>query len=252
MTGFRVKSPIGKAFKQLGTIRASAFEPDVLQFLKRSLTTAVKLTPARNLATIRRNQAKQYARRINYIPSYHTLENPTLIVNQDDQHWLMVDSKWYRADLWRLPDEIYVVYSQLMQERLRRMEYEEGEFIDDRAQARYLFKRSWYEIGESAGITVSVPSGTIESHTRRKPPMNPPRGYAQKRGGKSVYSVVIRNPFLDQTSSGGATPLATEQYKPFNGQDIIEQAMAQHRSAFEQKVADRAEKFIVNALAKLI
>lgn len=252
MTGFRVKSPIGKAFKAIGGIRASEFAPDVSLFLKRSLGTAIQLTPARSLATIKKNQRKQYRNRINYIPSYHVLYDPSLIVKDDDSQWLFREGKWYRPDVWNLPMDVWNDYETLNRERERRMEKSESEFIEERAQARFLFKRSWYEIGESAGISVTCPANVRESVTRRTPPLNPPRGYAQKRGGKDVYSIVVRNPFLDQTSSGGHAPLATAQYKMFNGQDIIGRAMAMHRPAFQKSVAKRTESFILKLLKRFL
>lgn len=256
MTGFRVKSPVLKVFKDLGkSVRASQFEPDVLQFLKRSLTTAVQITPMRSLSVIRRNQRKQYQRRVNYIPSFHELTDPSLRVNDNGEEWLYRQGKWYRPDLWHLTNEVWSDYETLNRERERRMNKSESEFIDERAQSRFLFKKTWWEIGQSAGIDVACPAQVKTSFTRRKPPLNPPRGYAQKRGGKDVFSVVVRNPFLDQTSAGGHTPLSTQQYKPFSGQQIINRAMDQHRPAFEKKVADRNIKLILKVLkfiAKII
>lgn len=249
LTGFRVKSPIAKVFKNLrGSVKASAFEPDVVQFLKRSLTTAIQLTPARSTTLIRRAQKKQYAHRINYIPSFHTVENPTLIVNKNDEHWVYYNGSWYHANLWRLNAEVSGIYDDLLRERERRMQTGEQQFIDGRMQARFLFKRSWWEIGQSVGIDVACSPDVKQSHTRRAPPLNPPRGYAQKRGGKSVFSIVVRNPFLDQTSPGGHAPLSTEQYKPFSGEAIIGTAMDKHRPAFEEKVAQRQTKAILKVL----
>lgn len=253
MTGFRVKSNVSGAFKAIGELRAKAFEQDVKTFLKRSLTTAIQLTPARNLNTIRAAQKKQYARRINYIPSYHTLEDPTLIVKDDDTQWLYREGRWYRPDIWQLPDDVWNDYEVLNRERERRMETSQSEFIDMRGQSRFLFRKSWWEIGVSAGVSVACPAEVRNGTTRRrKPPLNPPKGYAQARGGKDVYSIVIRNPFLDETSSGGHTPLATEQYKKFNGQEIIGRAMAQHRPAFEKEIAKRTKTSILDILKRFL
>lgn len=252
MTGFRVKSNISGAFKAIGGVRAKQFEPDVKTFLKRSLTTAITLTPARNLNTITAAQRKQYAHRINYIPSYHTLEDPTLIVKDDDSQWLYRGGKWYRPDIWQLPDDAWIDYEALNSERERRMQTSQSEFIEVRGRARFLFRKSWWEIGASAGVSVACPAEVRNAQTRRrKPPLNPPKGYAQSRGGKDVYSIVVRNPFLAQVSGGGHTPLATEQYKPFDGQQIIGRAMDQHRAAFEKDVAKRSKSLILGALGKL-
>lgn len=253
MTGFRVKSNVTGALKAIGGIRAKQFEPEVKTFLKRSLTTAIQLTPARNLNTITASQKKQYEHRVNYIPSYHTLEDPTLIVKEDDTRWLYRQGKWYRPDIWNLPSDVWSDYTMLNNERERRLETSQSDFIAARGQARFLFRKSWWEIGQSAGVSVACPSEVRNALTRRrKPPLNPPRGYAQERGGKDVYSIVVRNPFLDQTSSGGHTPLATELYKPFDGQQIIETAMAKHRPAFEKDVAKRTKSYILEILKRFL
>lgn len=253
MTGFRVKSNISGAFKAIGGVRASQFEPDVKTFLKRSLTTAITMTPARNLNTIRAAQKKQYDHRVNYIPSYHTLEDPTLIVKDDDTQWLYRGGKWYRPDIWQLPDDVWNDYEMLSHERDRRMQTSESEFIEARGQARFLFRKSWWEIGASAGLSIACPAEVRNGTTRRrKPPLNPPRGYAQVRGGKDAYSIVVRNPFLDQTSAGGHTPLSTETYKPFTGQEIIGRAMDQHRQAFEKDVAKKTERLIIEILKRFL
>lgn len=252
MTGFRVISNPVKALKSLGNLRADTFAPEVRRFLGRALSTAIQLTPQRNGNTIRTAQKKQYRNRVNYIPSYHTLLDPSLIVKDDGTQWLFRDSKWYRPDIWNLPADVYADYRALDDERNRRMQTPEGDFVEKRMQARFLYRKTWWEIGQSAGVQVTCPQPIIGSFTRRNPAMNPPKGYAQQRGGKDAFSFVVRNPFLDQTSGGGQSPLATERYKPFTGSEIMEQAQEQHRPQFEKSVAAKAKKSILELLARLL
>lgn len=118
------------------------------------------------------------------------------------------------------------------------METEEAAFIEHRAQARFLYKRSWYEVGQSVGIDVPCSQQVKDSRTRRKPPQNPPRGYAQRRGGKGVYSIVVYNPFLEEESA----------YKPFSGKAILAQAMQKHEAQFNEKIAKRQTSIILRLL----
>lgn len=253
-TGFTIKAPVGKLFQDIGKLtQAKEFSPEVLRFLKRSLTTAIQITPARSLSTIKKNQRTQYARRINYIPSFHERTDPCLRVKDNGDQWMFRQGKWYRPDIWELPNDIWNDYETLNRERERRMNKSESDFISERAQARFLFKRTWFEIGQSAGIAVPCPASVRDAVTRRrKPPLNPPKGYAQKRGGKGTFSVVVRNPFLDKDSPGGHDPLATERYKPFNGQEIITRAMDFHRPKFEKEVADKSLKTILRIINLLL
>lgn len=253
MTGFRGKSQPLRAFGAMGKLSAGQFAPDVKQLLKRALTTAIQTTPARNLNTIRSAQVRQYRNRVNYIPSFHTLEDPTLIVKDDDTQWLYRSGKWYRPDIWTLPDEVWNDYETLNRERERRLQTSESQFIEDRGQARFLYRKTWWEIGQSAGVSVSCTAPAQGAVTRRRnPPLNPPKGYAQMRGGKAVYSIVVRNPFLEQTSQGGHTPLATARYKPFAASQIMDKAIAVHRPRYEKDVANRAEDIILQILRFLL
>lgn len=250
MTGFRVVSPIGRVFKALReSARADIFAPDVKLFLKRSLTTAIQLTPARSLTLIKKNQRKQYAHRINYIPSFHELLDPTLIVKDTGDQWLYTGGKWYRPDQWKLPDRIWSMYSELMAERDRRMETQRDDFINERAQARFLYKKSWYEVGQSVGIEVPCSSQVKLAHSRRTPSQlkhghrqNPPKGYAQNRGGKGVYSIVVYNPFLEEQTT----------YWTVSGKQILSDSMARHRPAFLQKVEDRQTQMLLRLLRSLL
>jgi len=249
-TGFRVYKPFGKLFKELGAAAsASQFAPDVKQFLKSTLKTAIQLTPARSLSLIKKNQRRQYSNRINYIPSFHDLLDPTLIVRTDGAKWLFFHNKWYRPDEWHLPDDAYAAYQELMVERDRRMETERDEFIAFRAQARFLYKKSWWEIGQSVGIDVpcsqqvkDAVSRRTRSQLKRGNRQNPPKGYAQQRGGKGIYSIVVYNPFLEETS----------QYKQFSGRQILAEAMQKHQAVFDKKVADRQVQTILRILRALL
>lgn len=250
MTGFRFVSPAARVFKTLRTAsRASDFAPDVKLFLKRSLTTAIQLTPARSLQLINKAQRTQYAHRINYIPSFHELLNPTLIVKGDGSQWLYCGRKWYRPDEWHLPDAVWSEYQTLIAERDRRMDTSREDFVKERAQARFLYKRSWWEIGQSVGIDVPCSQQVKDSHSRRTPSQlrnghkqNPPKGYAMERGGKDIYSIVVVNPFLEQTTA----------YWVLSGKSIIAEAMQKHRAKFEERVADKQAQLILRILRDLL
>lgn len=250
-TGFRIVSPVAKIFPSMrSAVRAQAFEPDVLQFLKRSLTTAIQLTPARNLSLIKKAQRKQYSNRVNYIPSVHELIDPTLIVSPETGvSWLYCGGKWYAPEAWLLKPDIWQVYQELLHERERRLEITEEDFITERAQARFLYKRSWYEVGQSVRLDIACPQAVRDSHSRRTPsqtrtsyPAKPPRGYAQKRGGKGIYSVVVYNPFLDRQT----------RYWPGNGKQILATAMQKWKGDFDEKVAKRQTQIIIDVLKNLL
>lgn len=242
MTGFRVVSPVLEVIAGLKVNPAAAdFAPEVRRFLSRSLTTAIQLTPALSLGTIRAAQRKQYANRINYIPSVHDLIDPTLIVKSDGTQWLYTGNKWYRPDMWKLSDDVWNTYMSLLNERDRRLETNESDFIEDRAQARFLYKKSWWQIGQSAGVSVQASSAVKDAFSRHNPPKDPPKGYAQIRGGKTAYSIVVYNPFLEQES----------RYKRFSGKAILAEAMAQHQAQFEAEVLERQTKAILKVLEAL-
>ena len=240
MTGFRVKAPILNALGQMKrSITAGQFEPEVMRFLQKSLTTAMKNTPVRDVATINKNQRKQYKRRLNYIPSYFDTQGATLIFDEDsNEQWLRVDGQWYRPDIWDIPDDIYSIYQGLLAERMRRDEKAQSDFIKERSQARYLYKRSWYEIGQSAGVSVRGSKSVINSRSRHNPPKTPRKGYVQKRGGKNTFSVVVYNPFLETQS----------KYKFFSGKELIDSAMNLHRPAFKKEVSAKSTKLILKLL----
>lgn len=205
-----------------GGLRASDFRSQLMDYVRKVLTTAAQITPVRDASLIRSNQETQYDHRVNYIPSFHTLENPTLIVRPDGIEWIYCDGKWYRGD-WQLPDHVYAAYQDLQSERTRRLKTNRQEFVNTRSRARFLYKKSWWEVGQSIGINIPI-GDAMRGESRRKPSDPPPKGYAQVRGGKETLSVDIRNPFLEQPS----------RYKSFSGKQILRDAMNKHRNAFEK------------------
>lgn len=114
----------------------------------------------------------------------------------------------------------------------------QSQFIEERAQARFLYRRSWMQVCASARLRVSVSPAVSRAVTRRRNPVaQPPRGYAQWRGGAKVLSLVIFNPFLNIPS----------RYKTFNAQTILDRAMAVHRPAFKKAAANRVRREIYAA-----
>jgi len=232
-SGFRVDTTqLRRRLAKLGEeIRADEFKPELMQFTQTSLRTAARTTPVRDYALIKRNQAKQYRNRINYIPSVHTLENPTLIVNEKGEHWVFKDSRWYNMGR-RVPDDVWTAYQNLMAERNRRMQTARAPFIASRAQARFLHRKSWNQVGESLGLSMPKPAGVSNAESRHNPKKDPPRGYGTIQGGKVVLAVVIRNPFLEQES----------RYKPFTGGEILGAAMARHEPQFKRRFSYKLKK----------
>lgn len=204
------------------SIRASEFRALLMEFLRKTLTTAAQLTPERSAALIRSNQEIQYAHRINYIPSFHELTDPMLIVNDADEHWIHCGGKWYRGD-WQLPDNVYSAYQDLLSERERRLHTNRQAFINQRSRARGLYRKSWWQVGASVGLNIPV-GAAQNSFSRHNPPKEPPKGYAQIRGGEHSLSVDVRNPFLEIPS----------QYKSFSGRAILQTAANRHRAAFKK------------------
>jgi hypothetical protein len=232
-TGFRIDTSQLQRKLDLAAkgLRAETFRPQLLNFVRVSLNEAVKLTPAREYQLIRSAQMRQYSNRINYIPSFHTRENPTLIVKPTG-HFLYFNGKWLRPDIWKVSNEALNAYLFLLGERQRRMETVRAEFVAQRAQARFLYKKSWTQVGASIGLDIRANASVKASVTRRKPNQDPPAGYAQIRGGKRVLSVVIYNPFLTEQTA----------YWKESGADIIRDAMAQHKSNFDAQVKRQLQR----------
>lgn len=220
--------------RKFSKVQASAFRPEVARFTKRTLQTAIQLTPVRSLQTIEAAQRKQYANRVNYIHSIHEVEDPTLIV-KDNVEWLYAHGRWWAASYWDLPSEIEAIHQDLLAERERRLQTSEGDFIAMRAQARFLYQRSWWQAGQSLGINVTgTGGGIINSHSRHNPPVDPPKAYGQWRGGKYVLSVVIENPFLEQES----------RYKPFSGKEILSDATSRETAVFLAEVETKLARLL--------
>lgn len=203
-------------------IEARDFRAILMDFIRKTLIEAAGTTPSRDAQTIRANQTIQYAHRINYIPSFHELTDPMLIVDDSDQHWIHSGGKWYRGE-WLLPDQVWANYQDLLAERNRRMQTNRQEFINRRSQARFLYRKSWWQVGNSIGI--KIPIGiAANSYSRHNPPKLPDNGYAIVHGGLHAISVDIRNPFLEQPS----------RYKSFSGKAILQAAANRHVNAFKQ------------------
>lgn len=236
MTGLRTPG-LGILQRRVGklkeNLRADNFRPELKRFAERTLKDAIAATPVRSEALITRAQVKQYEHRINYIPSFHTLENPSLIVREDGYEWIYKDDKWYRSD-WRLPAPVFAAYSMLSQERNRRMQTAQSDFVERRKQARFLYQRSWWQVAQSLGLAISVAAAIVSSHTRKKPAKEPNKAYGQWRGGVKTLSVVIFNTFLD---------VRTKYWKG-NGKQILAQATAKNRARFLKECEDKVKREI--------
>lgn len=244
MTGLRL--PIDRIRKRIAKVRedaqASEFTPELDAYAGRVLKQCEQDTPARSEAVIREAQEKQWKNRIGYIPSVHTLENPTLITKDDGAEFLFFNGKWYRPDIHRVPVEVFGVYQPLLAERNRRMaSITQEAFIAERVQARWLYKRSWWQVAESLNIRIPMAPYKQRSHTRRKPPVIPPRGYGQRRGGGRVISIVVYNPFLEIPS----------RYIEFDPRAILARAQARYRAKFVRDVENKTRRIIRNARTRL-
>lgn len=228
-----------KIQNNLKGVTAETFRPELQRYAKRTLESCVKITPQRNLSLIKRNQAKQYENRVNYIPSIHDLIDPTLIV-RDDVYWLYANGKWWPASYRALPAEIDAVLQDLVQERERRLETSVSDFVAERAQARFLYRKSWWQVSTSIGTPISVSSDMKESHSRpyHLPSGDPPRGYGQWRGGKHVLSVTVWNPFLQRP---------TKYWREKSGKEILAQASAENYPRFMGEVSAKLGKILQGA-----
>lgn len=228
-TGFRIDTTKARAkiARARGQLTADQFRPELADFSRKSLATAARITPVRDYATIRRNQSVQYNHRVNFIPSFHELIDPSLRIN-GNKHHIYFGGKWYRAE-WKMPASAWSAYQALLGEHLRRKATARPEFIAGRAQARFLYRKSWGQVGASLGLSVPQSANVAGSHSRHEPPKEPPKGYGQWRGGKVVLSVVIYNPFLEEHSD----------YKDFTGKEIIQTAMQKHEAQFKRRFASK-------------
>lgn len=226
---------------------AEAFKPELLEFTAKTLTTCVRETPVRSESLIEDNQRKEYLARVNYIPSVHWMNDPRMIVNEGDVKLVSFNGKWYAPEFHHVPGEVWAAFQELNAERERRLQTPMSAFVNGRKQSRFLFQKSWVQVAQSIQLSISVSSQINSSVTRRKPRVNPPRGYGQIRGGKNVISVQIQTPFLDNESGGGHSPLSTSKYKPFKGRQILASAIAMHRPEFLRKVENKVRRMIYAA-----
>lgn len=236
MTGLRLNlRAMQSAYeRKFSKVQVGAFRDEIARFTKRTLQTAIRLTPVRDLSLIQKNQRKQYANRVSYIPSVHELQDPTLVVKAGI-HWLYANSRWWPVSYRELPDEIDGIYHELLSERDRRLQTSEGDFIAMRSQARFLYPRSWWQVGQSLSINITGTGQDIRAaHSRHEPPKDPPKAYGQWRGGKYVLSVVVYNPFLEIES----------RYKPWSGKDILAQATAIERPVFNSEVNSKLARLM--------
>ncbi len=157
-----------------------------------------------------------------------------LIVNEGwEEEWVFYAGRWYKSS-WHLPDEVFAAYQELATERQRRLATAADDFVDMRAQARFLYQRSWAQVMQSLGLSFSVAAAILTSHTRRNPAKEPPRGYGQWRGGKDVLSIVIVNTFLDIKG----------KYWQGNGKAILAQATAKNKARFFKECGDKVKREI--------
>jgi hypothetical protein len=221
---------LNKKLAKIAAFKGAEFEPEVTNYARRALVTSHQRTPVRSYWLIYRNQQIQYYNRVNYIPSIHWLADPSLRPKSEkvkDGGWaIYCGGKWYSSK-WKLPPHVFAAFNSLMAERERRLRTEEKKFINDRAQARFLYKKSWTQAAESLGVSLSTSGNVKKSVTRRKPPEDPARAYARRFSRDSSYTISISNPFLEQHS----------EYKPFSGIAIFHSAAVRHQRVFMREVS---------------
>lgn len=241
MTGLRVDLATKKIADRLQRVQrnctANDFRPEVERHVGRVLADCIQATPVRDEALITKNQLVQYHHRIDYIPSFHELLNPTLIVNEVGDTWMFFNDNWYKIHEWKLPPQIYGIAQELIAERTRRLSTSQGDFVNMRKQARFLYQRSWWQVAQSLGVAFAVASAIIDSHTRKVPAKAPPKAFGQWRGGLKVLSVVIFNPFLDQVT----------KYWKGEGKQIRDRAIAKSEPRFIRDCHAKITREIVAA-----
>ena len=221
-----------KKIEGLANMQANDLRYELFEFMRKSLTTASRNTPARDYGLIRAAQSNQYEKRVNCIPSSHELKDPSLRV-KGKEHWLYFRGKWMNASAWKLSNEAWAAYQPLLQEHQRRKQTSRANFIKERAQARFLYRRSWLEAADSLGVDINVAQSTRKAVTRRKnPAVKPPNAYGQVRGGGKVLAITISNRFLEQPS----------RYKDFSGKRILAAAQAQHEGQYRRAMARRLKR----------
>lgn len=227
MAGIRFNiTPLKKRIERISKeLRADAFKPVMERLAYRVLDKCAATTPVRSVSLITANQQREYEHRINYIPSFHDETDPCLRV-RDDKHWVLSGGNWYLANLRRIPDSVQSDYQTLLAERERRMQTTRQTFISQRAQARLLYRKSWGQCAQSLRVPHKWSNQVSRSETRRKPKVNPPRGYGQWRGGKHTLTATIYNPFLEQPS----------RYITFSSRVILANAKAACSTNFKRDI----------------
>lgn len=244
MKAVGLRLPVDRIRKRLmrlrETCRASDFKAELDDYTTRTLKDAMNHTPVRRPSLITRAQRIQYNHRVNFIPSYHELLDPSLRI-KDGQPWLYFGGKWYRPNSHRIPAAAWSAFQELNAERERRMQMSEADFIAYRVQARFLYRKSWWQVGLSLNLAVLASAGVQDSVTRRRnPTTSPAKAYGVARGGKNTISYAIFNPFLAQQSQ-------ESRYANFDPQEILQQAATRNRPAFIRKVENHVRRNIAAA-----
>lgn len=238
-----LRLPVDRIRKRLERLRQSCraddFKTELDTYTTRTLKDAMNHTPVRRPSLITRNQRKQYEHRINFIPSYHELTDPSLRVREGIV-WLYFGGKWYRPDAHKIPAQAWAVYQQLNAERERRIAMSESDFIAYRVQARFLYRKTWWQIGISLNLPVLASAGAQDSVTRTRPARIPPRGYGIARGGKTVISYIIMNPFLAQQN-------AESEYAQFDAEAIFHAAAVRNKPGFVRAVENHVRRAMAAA-----
>lgn len=238
MTGLRLDTAVGTLRKRLAKLQtstsASSFRPELEKFAKNTLNDCIIATPIRSEALIAKNQHIQYAHRVDYIPSYHDLLDPSLRINQNTgEAWIYCGGKWYNAN-WHLPDYVYTAFLDLNEERERRLATYESEFIAERKQARFLYIKSWVQVAQSIGLGTAGGSSILSSHSRHNPLSEPIKGYGQWVKDAKSLTLFIVNKFLEIKT----------RYWIGNGKQILAQSTAKNRPAFYKSVEDKVKREI--------
>lgn len=236
-----LRLPVDRIRKRLArlreTCRASDFRAELDAYTTRTLKTAMNATPVRRPLLITKNQRREYEHRINYIPSFHDDKAPCLRVRPSGIY-LHFGSKWYRPDIHRIPEQAWSAYQELMAERTRRIQMSESDFIAYRVQARFLYRKTWWQVGLSLQLAVLASANVQDSVTRRRNPVViPPKAYGQARGGKTVISYAIFNPFLAQQN-------AESKYAQFDAQTILSDAAKKNKPSFIRAVENHVKREI--------
>lgn len=114
----------------------------------------------------------------------------------------------------------------------------ESDFVGYRAQARFLYRKTWWQIGLSLNLPVLASANVQDSVTRtRNPAEIPPKAYGQARGGNNVISYAIYNPFLEEPS----------RYITFDAAQILQNAGAKNKPSFIRKVENSVRRKIAAA-----